>query len=63
MVSLSTSHLFRTQTATVNFKKPIDSLAETTVAVRRTSDVSKQHLKWWCFLTHNRTVFEETPDV
>jgi hypothetical protein len=37
----------RSQTLTVSFKKPFDSLAETTLAVRNTSDVSAQCSRWW----------------
>ena len=41
------NRLLRAQTLTVSFKKPFDSLAETTIAVRSTSDVSEQCSRWW----------------
>ena len=37
----------RSQTLTVSFKKPFDSLAETTVALRDISDISAQCSRWW----------------
>jgi hypothetical protein len=43
----------------VTFTKPFDSLAETVVAVRSTSDLSEQSSKWWCFLTLARTFFKD----
>ena len=53
------NRFFRSQTLTVTFKTPWISLAETNLAVRSTADISEQNLKWWCTLTHNRTVLEE----
>jgi len=53
--------LLRAQTLTVTFKTPFDSLAETTLAVRSTTDVSSQISKWWCLLEKARTHFDENP--
>src|SRR5208282_5233455 len=53
------NRVFHSQTLTVSFKKHWSSLAETTVAVRSTDDISLQTSRWWCFLTLNRTVLEE----
>jgi hypothetical protein len=53
--------LLRAQTLTVSFKKPFDSLAETTLAVRSTTDVFSQSSKWWCLLDKVRTHFDENP--
>ncbi len=39
--------LIRSQTLTVSFKKPFDSLAETTLAVRSTDDASTRNSRWW----------------
>ena len=55
------ARLLRAQTLTVTFKKPFDLLAETTIAVRSTSDVSAQCARWWCLLTLARTVLDENP--
>ena len=41
------NRLLCAQTATVSFKKPFDVLAETTVAVRNTTDVSAANSLWW----------------
>jgi hypothetical protein len=41
------NRLLRAQTLTVSFKKPFDLLAETTTAVRSTTDVSAQCSRWW----------------
>ncbi len=38
---------FRSQTLTVTFKKPFDSLAETTVAASRATSESERSLIWW----------------
>jgi hypothetical protein len=46
---------------TVSFKKPFDSLAKTTVAAQRAASEAERNSVWWCFLKHNRTVFEENP--
>jgi hypothetical protein len=45
--SVGSNRLLRAQTLTVNFKKTFDSLAETTVAVRSTSNVSAVNSLWW----------------
>jgi len=55
--------LLRAQTLTVSFKKPFDCLAETTLAIRNTSDFSEQCSRWWCLLQKVRTFFDENPDV
>jgi hypothetical protein len=55
--------LLRAQTLTVSFKKPFDSLAESTVAVRSTNDVSEQSSIWWGLLNKVRTHFDENPSV
>jgi site-specific DNA recombinase len=44
---VGSNRLLRGQTLTVSFKKPFDSLAETTVAVRSTTDISEQCSRWW----------------
>jgi site-specific DNA recombinase len=44
---VGSNRLLRSQTVTVEFKKPWDSLAETTVAVRGTDDISERFAKWW----------------
>ena len=44
---VGSNRLLRAQTLTVSFKKPFDSLAETTLAVRSTTDVFSQSSKWW----------------
>jgi site-specific DNA recombinase len=44
---VGSNRLLRAQTLTVAFKKPFDSLAENTVAVRSTTDISAQSSKWW----------------
>ena len=44
---VGSNRLLRSQTLTVTFTKPFDSLAETVVAVRSTSDLSEQTSKWW----------------
>jgi len=49
----------RSQTLTVSFKKPFDSLAKTTVAANLAASENERNSIWWCFLTDNRTVFEE----
>jgi hypothetical protein len=45
------------QTLTVTFTKPFDSLAETTKAVRSTTDVNSTISLWWCFLNTARNFF------
>ena len=50
---------FRSQTLTVTFKKPWISLAETNLTARSARDFSNPNSRWWCTLTHNRTVLEE----
>ena len=44
---VGSNRLLRAQTLTVSFKKPFDSLAETSLAIRNTSDVSEQCSVWW----------------
>ena len=44
---VGSNRLLRAQTLTVSFKQPFDSLAETTVAVRSTSDISTHVSRWW----------------
>jgi len=53
------NRLLRAQTLTVSFKKPFDSLAKTTVAANLAASENERNSIWWCFLTDNRTVFEE----
>lgn len=53
------NRLVRSQTLTVSFKKHWNSLALTTVAAQRAASESDRNSRWWCFLTHNRTVLEE----
>jgi hypothetical protein len=44
---VGSNRLLRAQTLTVSFTKPWNSLAETVVAVRDSSDVSATNSKWW----------------
>ncbi len=44
---VGSNRLLRSQTLTVTFTKPFDSLAETVIAVRSTTDVSEQCSRWW----------------
>ena len=44
---VGSNRLLRAETLTVSFTKPWNSLAETVVAVRDTSDASLQSSKWW----------------
>jgi DUF438 domain-containing protein len=44
---VGSNRLLRAQTLTVSFKKPWNLLAETTVAVRSTSDISTRSSRWW----------------
>ena len=44
---IGSNRLLRAQTLTVAFKEPANLLAENTVAVRSTDDVSQQSSKWW----------------
>jgi hypothetical protein len=48
------NRFLRAQTLTVAFKIPLNSLAETTVAVRSTSDISEQSSLWWSLADLNR---------
>ena len=41
------NRILRSQTLTVSFKKPWNSLAENNIAVRSTTDVSRQNSRWW----------------
>ena len=41
------NRLLRAQTLTVSFKKPFDLLAETSLALRNTSDLSERCSRWW----------------
>jgi hypothetical protein len=61
--TVGSNRLLRAQTLTVSFKKPFDSLAESTVAVRSTNDVSEQSSIWWGLLNKVRTHFDENPSV
>jgi site-specific DNA recombinase len=45
--NIGSNRLLRAQTLTVTFKTPFDSLAETTLANRNTSDISEQCSRWW----------------
>ena len=45
--NVGSNRLLRAQTLTVTFKTPFDSLAETTLANRNTSDFSELCSKWW----------------
>ena len=44
---VSSNRHLRAQTLTVSFKKPFDLLAETSLAIRNTSDVSERCSRWW----------------
>ena len=44
---VGSNRLLCAQTLTVTFRKPFDSLAETVVAIRNTSDESERYSKWW----------------
>ena len=44
---VGSNRLLRSQTLTVTFTKPFDSLAETVIAVRSTNDFSEPSSKWW----------------
>ncbi len=44
---IGSNRLLRAETLTVSFTKPWNSLAETVVGVRDTSDVALQSSKWW----------------
>jgi site-specific DNA recombinase len=44
---VGSNRILRAETLTVSFTKPWNSLVETVVAVRDTSDVSLQSSKWW----------------
>jgi hypothetical protein len=44
---VGSNRLLRAQTLTVSFKNPFDLLAETSLAIRNTSDVSEQCSRWW----------------
>jgi hypothetical protein len=45
--NVGSNRLLRAQTLTVTFKRPFDLLAETTLAVRSTTDVSTLNSFWW----------------
>jgi len=45
--NVGSNRILHAQTLTVSFKKPWNYLAETTVAVRSTTDVSLQSSRWW----------------
>jgi len=45
--NVGSNRLLRAQTLTVSFKRPFDSLAETTIAVRSMTDVSAINSRWW----------------
>jgi hypothetical protein len=53
----------RSQTLTVSFKKPFDSLAETVVAVRDLADENSRCSRWWWPLKLARIFFDENPLV
>jgi hypothetical protein len=53
----------RAQTLTVTFTKPANSLAETNIFVRSTTDVSAQSSRWWWLLDMARNFFDENPGV
>jgi hypothetical protein len=59
--NVGSNRLLRAQTLTVTFKKPFDSLAETTLAAHSTTDVFTINSKWWCLLEKVRTHFDENP--
>ena len=44
---VGSNRLLCAQTLTVSFKKPFDLLAETSLAIGNTSDVSERCSKWW----------------
>jgi hypothetical protein len=50
---VGSNRLLRAQTLTVSFKRPFDLLAETTLAIRNTSDVSEQCSRWWSLRDSN----------
>ena len=52
----------RDQSLTVSFLNPWKSLAETTIAVRNTAEVSHRSAKWWRLLDEVRTFFDEHPE-
>ncbi len=45
--NVGSNRLLRAQTLTIEFIKPAQLLAETNLAVRRTTDVSERNSKWW----------------
>jgi hypothetical protein len=51
--NIGSNRLLRAQILTVSFKKPFDLLAETTLAVRSTTDVSTINSKWWSLQDSN----------
>ncbi|MGA2028911.1 MAG: recombinase zinc beta ribbon domain-containing protein [Verrucomicrobiota bacterium] len=51
--NIGSNRLLRSQTLTVTFKTPFDSLAETTLAVRSTTDVSAINSRWWSLRDSN----------
>ena len=44
---VGSNRLLRAQTLTVSFKKPFDLLAETSLAIQNTSDISERCSRWW----------------
>ncbi len=51
---VGSNRILRAQTLTVSFTKPWNSLAETVVAVRDSSDISAQTSRWWRWAELNR---------
>jgi hypothetical protein len=47
----------------VAFKTPWNYLAQTTVAVQSTDDISLQSSRWWCLLDKTRTFFDQIVSV
>jgi hypothetical protein len=50
----------RSRIITVSFKIPWSYLAETSLAVQKTNDVSEQHSTWWSLLNQIRTFFDDS---
>jgi hypothetical protein len=48
---------------TVSFTTSSSLLAENTVAVRSTSDISEQSSRWWCLLKQARSFFDQNPSA
>lgn len=51
---VGSNRLLRAQTLTVSFKKPLNLLAETVLAVRNTNDSFQQSSEWWSLSGSNR---------